>query len=302
VRQAEITAKRDIEATDVGRERVLDAARLERRRSTEQLEIARVQALREAEIASHEEIERTRIVSERGLDEARITHERDRRKLEIDRERVLDLASIQKAIALYEASLEESAARAAADTARARAAEAEEKIKTVRETEEVNRRRTVDVVTAEIAAERERIMADAERVRRAVEAEAQKLVNEAENILTEPARASLFKRKLLDKVEGIVAASVKPMEKINDIRIMQLDGIGGGGGGGGRSATDEVIDSALRYRVQAPLVDSLLADLGIEGGALSKMGGLIREASDIQRIAKDAKGGSGGGKPARPPE
>ena len=186
----------------------------------------------------------------------------------------------------------------------ARAAEAEEKIKTARETEEVNRRRTVDVITAEIAAERERIMADAERVRRAVEAEAQRLVNEAENVLTEPARVSLFKRKLLDKVEGIVAASVKPMEKINDIRIMQLDGIGGGGGGGSRSATDEVIDSALRYRVQAPLVDSLLADLGIEGGALSKMGGLIREASDLQRIAKDTKNGSGGGggKPVLPKE
>ena len=81
---------------------------------------------------------------------------------------------------------------------------------------------------------------------------------------------------------------------------MTLDGGGlGNGNGAHRTATDEVIDSALRYRVQAPLVDSLLADLGIEGGSISKMGGLIREASDMQRIAKDAKGGgnAGGGKP-----
>jgi hypothetical protein len=53
--------------------------------------------------------------------------------------------------------------------------------------------------------------------------------------------------------------------------------------------TDEVINSALRYRVQAPLVDSLLADIGIEGGGLTRQGGLIREAADMQRIANEAK-------------
>ena len=157
------------------------------------------------------------------------------------------------------------------------------------------------MLLAEKKAAEETIAAEAEKVRRAVEAEAQKLLNEAENVLTDPARQSLFRRKLLDRVEGIVAASVKPLEKIQDIRIMQLDGIGGGNGGERANMTDEVINSALRYRVQAPLVDSLLADIGIEGGNLSKQGGLIREASDLQRIASEAakkSGGSGDGKPA----
>jgi hypothetical protein len=49
-----------------------------------------------------------------------------------------------------------------------------------------------------------------------------------------------------------------------------------------------VIESALRYRVQAPLIDEMLKEIGIEGGSLAKMGGLIREASDMQRIGKDA--------------
>ena len=188
--------------------------------------------------------------------------------------------------------------------ARARAAQAEEQVKTARETEEANRRRAIDVLMAEKEAEQQKIAADAEKVRRAVEAEAQRLTNEAENVLTEPARASLFKRRMLERIEGIVAASVKPLEKIQDIRIVQLDGMNGGGGGR-KNATDEVIDSALRYRVQAPLVDSLLADMGIEGSNLSKMGGLIREASDMQRIAKDArpsKGEGGGGGDAPKPE
>jgi len=116
-------------------------------------------------------------------------------------------------------------------------------------------------------------------------------------VLTDEARFALFRRKLLDHVEGIVAASVKPMEKIKDIRIMQLNGMNGAGGdgGSGKNATDEVIDSALRYRVQAPLVDSLLSDIGIDGSNLSKMGGLVREARDLTSIAKDAARSSGKG-------
>jgi flotillin-like protein len=135
-----------------------------------------------------------------------------------------------------------------------------------------------------------------------VEAEAQKLLNEAENVLTDQARYSLFRRRLLDKIEGIVRESVKPMEKIEGIRILHVDGLAGGGGGGSsRNATDEVIDSALRYRVQAPLIDSILSEIGMEGGSLSKMPGLIREARDLQGIkestARAAKA-EGGEKPA----
>ena len=115
-------------------------------------------------------------------------------------------------------------------------------------------------------------------------------LNDMVNVLSDEARYSLFRRKLLDRVEGIVAASVKPLERIQDIRIMQLDGLNGGSHGGERrNATDEVIDSALRYRVQAPMVDSLMADLGIDGGRLSQMGGLIRDARDLHAIAREAE-------------
>jgi hypothetical protein len=62
-----------------------------------------------------------------------------------------------------------------------------------------------------------------------------------------------------------------------------------------------VINSALRYRVQAPMIDSLLADIGIDGANLAKQGGLMREASDMQRIATEArKSGSGESKSGKP--
>jgi uncharacterized membrane protein YqiK len=81
------------------------------------------------------------------------------------------------------------------------------------------RQKTIEVLLAEKRAEETKIAADAERVRAAVEAEAQRLLNEAENVLTDQARYSLFRRKLLDRIEGIVRESVKPMEKIEGIRI-----------------------------------------------------------------------------------
>ncbi len=132
------------------------------------------------------------------------------------------------AIELYKKSLERSAAQAEAEVP-ARATEAEERVKTTRDTEEAKRRRAVDTEIAEKAAAETRIAAEAEKIRAAVQAEAQRLLNEAENVLTDDARYSLFRRKLLEHVEGIVAASVKPLEKIQDIRIMQLDGVGGAG-------------------------------------------------------------------------
>ena len=86
------------------------------------------------------------------------------------------------------------------------------------------------------------------------------------------------------------------------MRSLQGAGLNGGAGGGtaGHCATDEVIDSALRYRVQAPLIDSILADIGVEGGSLAKMPGLIREARDMQGI-KDSARKAGPGKPDAPP-
>ena len=122
-------------------------------------------------------------------------------------------------------------------------------------------------------------------------------------MLTDEARHSLFKRKMLEHVEGIVAASVKPLEKIDEIKIMQLGGNGaaglgmgngrggpggGGGSGDGGSPTDEVINSALRYRVQAPMIDSLLADIGIDGANLAKSS-VLRDAQDLARAGNEAK-------------
>ena len=49
----------------------------------------------------------------------------------------------------------------------------------------------------------------------------------------------------------------------------------------GGNFADGVVNSALRFRAQAPLVDQLLREIGIEGG-------------DIQRLVGGASGAHGG--------
>ncbi|TIS81013.1 MAG: hypothetical protein E5W88_33875, partial [Mesorhizobium sp.] len=63
-----------------------------------------------------------------------------------------------------------------------------------------------------------------------------------------------------------------------------------GGQGGNRNVTDEVIDSALRYRVQAPMIDNLMKEIGIEGGSLGRMTDVLRDAKDISSLTRDKKG------------
>lgn len=106
---------------------------------------------------------------------------------------------------------------------------------------------------------------------------------------------SALRMRLVEKAEGIIRESVRPMERIEGIKILHVDGLGGsgGGGGGGDSSgggfADGVVNSALRFRAQAPLVDQLLREIGLDAG-------------DIQRLAGGASGANVALPPAQPQE
>ena len=324
-RQADIRAEQDVEKARLARDRVIDESRIERERALESLEIAKRQAFEEAEIASGEEVERARITTEHGLAEARLVRDRDIRRLDIEKGKAIEIAEIEKAIEIASRSTERSKAITEAEGARAKAVLAEEQSFTTREREIAERRKAIDLIAAARDAERERLRltskaaaekeaaasfgeaqrisakaeADADVIRTTaaakryeVEAKGQRISNEAENILSDAARASRTRRILLDKLEGIIRESVRPMEKIDNIKIVHVDGLGGGNGGGDaggrKNVTDEVIDSALRYRVQGPMIDELMREIGIEGSSLGRMTDVIRDAKDLTSIARDA--------------
>jgi uncharacterized membrane protein YqiK len=105
---------------------------------------------------------------------------------------------------------------------------------------------------------------------------------------------SALRMRLVEKAEAIIRESVKPLERIDGIKIMHVDGLGGSGSGAGIDGTnggnfaDGIVNSALRFRGQAPLVDQLLREIGLEGG-------------DIQRLAGGASGAHAALPPAQQP-
>lgn len=84
---------------------------------------------------------------------------------------------------------------------------------------------------------------------------------------------------MLKYLPEIIRESVKPMENIDDIKILQVNGLHGSHGsscqgdaqhdGSNVALSDQVVNSALRYRSQAPLIDSLMSELGIQGGDIN---------------------------------
>jgi uncharacterized membrane protein YqiK len=128
---------------------------------------------------------------------------------------------------------------------------------------------------AEAQADADKVRSMASRIRYEVEAEGVRLMNEAQNLLTPEARLSAMRLRLIEKLDMIIRESVKPMERIESIKILQVDGLGGGGGGhadttGGGGFADNVVNSALRFRAQAPLVEQLLREIGVDSGDVGK--------------------------------
>lgn len=314
---------REGEYARLTQQREVEIARARQRAEVTTERAQREQAAEGAQIAAKQTIDTARIRSEQTIEQERIGKERAIQGAEIERRLSLELAEQQRAIAIARESKAQSEAQAEAEIARAQAVSAEEKVFTAREVEMAERKKAIELIGAAQTAERDALRltsaaqaekdasadrgaavraqaeadADAEkiksmamRVRAEIEAEAMRLMNEAHNMLSPEARMSALRMKLVDKAEAIIRESVRPMERIEGIKILQVDGLGGSAGSGrngdasGSSFSDSIVNSALRFRAQAPLVDQLLREIGIEGG-------------DIQRLV----GGASGAQAALPP-
>lgn len=304
---------------------------VEVRRAAQAAEIAREQAERnrEAEVA--------RIEAKKQVDAQQIEADRLVEEARIDQQRALEIARQEQQIAVQNKSREESQAKAEADDARAKAVEAEERVATARESEIAERQKKIELIEAAKQAERdaigvkvqaeaekdaaanraealkleaqgeaeaEKLRAEAAAVRFEVEAAGQRAINEAANILSNDQISLQTKMALLKVLPEVIRESAKPMEAIDSIKIVQVDGLTGGGraandgssGGGGQGTgnlASDAVAAALAYRAQAPVLDGLMKELGLDGSSLS---GLVKGAAD----AEAEKPAPAPAKPAKP--
>ena len=287
---------------------------VEMRRAAQAAEVAREQSLRQ------QEADQARIEAKKLVDSQQIEADRAVQQARIAQEQALELARQEQQIAVQNKSREESQAKAQADEARAKAVAAEEQVQTSRQTEIAERTKRIELLDAAREAERAAIQvrveaeaekqaaadraealrlaaegeaeaaklrAEADRVRFEVEAAGQRAVNEAANILSSDQMSLQTKMALLKVLPDLVREAAKPMEAIDSIRIVQVDGITGSHGdgatviaGGEQNLANAAVSAALRYRAQAPVIDGLMKELGLDGSSLdSLVKGAVEPAS-----------------------
>lgn len=294
-KQAEIAAKQQVDLSQIQSERAIQEERIQNERMVRQRDIEKNQALEAAEInklkaielaeqdRSIEIAEKSRSKSEAEADAAKARAEFVRADEQVATVKETEIAERKKQIELVQASQvaerEAIGIRVAAEVEKQSALDKAEALRTLAQAEAEKIR-----ISAQGAAEAEKLRAEASKISYAVEAEGKRALNEASNVLSSEMILMEIKKAIIDKLPEIIRESVRPMEKIDGIKIVQVDGLrgapmrGGSGSGSGDAGSgypgglsDQIVNSALQYRAHAPLLDSILKEVGIDNSNLAGM-------------------------------
>jgi uncharacterized membrane protein YqiK len=282
---AKITASQSTREADIEANRIVSERQIAMDKDVREKEIQKEQALEAAAVEKAKmvrlaEQERDIVVAEKSRAQSEAEAEADKARAlaakaaeEVITARQAEIADRDKRIELIEASkaaeMEAIAVTVAAEAEKKAATDRAEAVRIAAEAEAQRAR-----IRAEGEAQAEKLRADAQERIYAVEAAGQRAVNEAMNVLSVDQIAMQIKLKLMDSLPQIIEQSVKPIENIDGIRILHVDGLGLGGRSGEGGATgagegglsDQIVSSALRYRAQAPLVDAMLSEIGLKVG------------------------------------
>ena len=283
VRESDIASGQIVKEREIATALAVEAAAVDKAR-----QIALAEQARDIAIAVKS---KEKSVADAAADEARALAVRAEEEVTTSRETAV--AERQKAIQLIDAR---KAAEQAAISITV-AAEAEKTAATDR-AEAVRIGATADAEKARVAAKGS---ADSEMLRAGalaaiykVEAEGKRSVNEASNTLNAEQIAMQVRIKLIEALPQIIAESVKPMQNIDGIKILHVDGLNGssqgngteGGNPTGGGLADQAVAAALRYRSQAPLIDALMSELGLSGGSLDGLASAVTSGAPEPKAKK----------------
>lgn len=282
----------------------------------QRLEIEKVKSQSDAEAARAREeamaaSERARLAREQDTRTRELEKQREVRRLEIDSQLNSELRKIDSAIQLSAKHADEARAQAAAELARSEVILAQEKVQTERERAVAGRSREIaaqrvaeagEVAEANAATEAAVLLrrakadaeatftrAEAERARMMAESEGSRALIEAENALSAPLLQMKLEKYRLDRLPEIVSQMMKPVEKIDSIRIHHVSGFGstspgsaatGDGGVAGKAPVTQVMDSILGMALQLPALKSIGDQIGVDLSAAVDAGSPRKPAAD----------------------
>ncbi|MBL5829007.1 flotillin family protein [Serratia fonticola] len=288
----------------------------ERRREAEQSRISAERQIQEAEIEREQAVRTRKVEAEREIRVKEIEQNKVTEMAAIEQKKVTEIAEQDKAIAIAAKSEQQSQAQARANDALTEAVKAEQNVETTRQTAEADRAKQVALIEARQGAETEAMqltlkaraekeaaelqaaaiieLAEAARKKGLAEAETQRALNEAVNMLSSDQTSLKFKLALLQALPAIIEKSVEPMKAIDGIKILQVDGLNRSGGAAGATAAsvgggnlaEQAMSAALAYRTHAPVIDSLLQEIGISGGSLQALTAALPQAQPVAPLAE----------------
>lgn len=271
-----ITAARDVENQNIQKSQIIQQAQVEQKKTIELAEQDRAIAIAEKSRAESEAkalADQARAQAVKAEEEVITVRETQR----AERVKAVELVAAKQAAETDAISITvaaEASKQAAADDAESVRIGAEAEAEKVR-------------LKAKGEADAKILLAEAQEKQYQVDAEGTRAVNEANNILSSEQVEMQIRLALLKYLPEIIRESVKPMENIDDIKILQVNGLGGLSGSsasvgeqGQVALSDQVVNSALRYRSQAPLIDSLMNELGINGGDINGLTQTLKPKSE----------------------
>ena len=301
-------ARSEFERAEVTRSLIVETERLRMEEEVHARDIERKHKIKMAETASYREVEDARVVADREIDELRTAARRYIERFDIEQQMEIELADKARLIAVVNKAIDEAVVRTREAEALQTLAQSEEQIESRRAEEKATRAKSVDIIDAETRAERESIrtvkMAEANKeaserraeaeiaearaaeFRYGVDAEGNRKLNEAENSRNDENRRSALLEGVVNRLPEIIREQVKPIENIDSIKILQVDGLPAlnsptEGGGTGEpssrpdgSVSDQVVSSAMKYRTQVAFVDGLMEEIGLPLKNLGSAGGM----------------------------
>jgi uncharacterized membrane protein YqiK len=272
----------------------------ERHREAEEVRINADRLVKERRIEADRTVHSAEIDKDLAVQKKQIDSERESKIKQAEQRQSVEIANQEASIAIARKSQEQSQADAVANAARADAVKSEELVHTARELTVAERSKSIQLIVAskeaeqaaigvKVAAQANREAAENRAMAVTVEAEARKAaalaeaegisaINEAKNRLGAAQIDLAVRLQLIAALPAIIEKAGKPLEKIESIRLFQVNGmpsgVGSSSGSGGASNSgatmpEQVVNSALQYQVAKPIVDAIMKDAGLANPSLS---------------------------------
>ena len=301
VEEARIKQEEVVKSTEISQKQRLDTARIQQERQVQETEIAQKQAveiarvqqeqlIEEAQVQRELTVEKAKIEQQRSVEETSITSrivliEKEREEKEVQAQNAIQISIKEKEreaalIELLDVSAQKAKAEASVLTAEAvEEAERQSKIALIHaeqeaDEERIAKERATDaeayavvesakagLEAAEVKAQAQRILAEAFLVEAKAKADGEEASIAAKNQADSKVLVSDAILALVESLPEVTTELMKPAERIESIRVLDL---GGGGHGNGSNGMNRILSSIVNAGAAVPLLKEIVGFSGLD--------------------------------------